>query len=265
MIASLDWGGSFADAVLWDGKLLGSFSAPSRLTDADRLLRQTLHFNRKTLADVDSVALTGGDARRVGKRLLGKPVRAFNELSCIAKGAFFLSKKRKAVAVSCGTGTAIVYYDGDRMEHLGGTGVGGGTLEGLGKWLLSEKVENLERLALSSRQTLDLTVGNIVGGGIGRVPAEATASNFGNTEGTPSRGALAKSLLHLVAETIATTASLASEKTGCDELVFIGRVAKNKVFRERLAFTAKVFGKRCFFPENGEFATALGAALSATA
>ena len=37
----------------------------------------------------------------------------------------------RAVVVSMGTGTAYVMADKGRVSHLGGTGVGGGTLLGL--------------------------------------------------------------------------------------------------------------------------------------
>ncbi|HLD75924.1 MAG TPA: hypothetical protein VI874_02815, partial [Candidatus Norongarragalinales archaeon] len=88
-------------------------------------------------------------------------------------------------------------------------------------------------------------------------------SNFGKVGKKQTQGAIARSLLHLVAETIATTASLASEKTNCADLVFVGRVAQNPFIQERLRFTADVFGKDCFFPKKGEYATAIGAALMA--
>lgn len=211
------------------------------------------------------VALSGGDVRRVASDVSGIPVKAVDELESIAAGARNLCGLDEAVAVSCGTGTAVVYYledGGLQTLHLGGTAVGGGTLEGLSQLLLQKPVEDLETLAAAGAG-LDLTVGDIVGGGIGVVPADATASHFAKaaTEQNAAPSDVAKSLLHLVAETIATVASLAADKTGCNELVFCGRVAQNGLVQERIRFACRIQGKSPLFPENGEFATAIGAAI----
>ncbi|MBI2445852.1 hypothetical protein HYV43_05690 [Candidatus Micrarchaeota archaeon] len=264
MIVALDWGGSWADAVLWaDGALRGRFSTPSRFTSAEELLRGLLEKTGICKDSVSHVALCGGDVRRVGSELSGILVRPVDELESIAAGAKQLSGLDEAVAVSCGTGTAVVYYvedEGLQTLHLGGTAVGGGTLEGLGHLLLKKPVEELEALAQNGAG-LDLTVGDIVGSGIGVVPADATASHFAKAFDDARPQDVAKSLLHLVAETIATVASVAADKTGCNDLVFNGRVAQNKLIRQRIAFACQIHGKTPHFPENGQYATAIGAAI----
>jgi type II pantothenate kinase len=264
MIAALDWGGSWADAILWDGGALrGSFSTPSRSTTAEDLLHGLLEKIGISKNQLEHIALSGGDVRRVGSDLSGILVRPVDELESIAAGARHLSGRDEAVAVSCGTGTAVVYYVEDgglQTLHLGGTAVGGGTLEGLGQLLLKIPVEELEMLAQEGKG-LDLTVGDIVGTGIGVVPADATASHFAKAFDDALPADVAKSLLHLVAETIATVASLAADKTGCNDLVFTGRVAQNKLIQQRIAFACQIHGKTPHFPSNGEYATAIGAAI----
>ncbi|MBI4361355.1 hypothetical protein HY572_06310 [Candidatus Micrarchaeota archaeon] len=263
MIAGLDWGGSFADAVLWKEELSATYSVPSRQTTAENLLAGLLSQENLTAEKLEYVAVTGGDQNRVGKTLFGVPVRVQDEIQSIARGAHHASKKNEAVAVSCGTGTAIVYFlqdEGFHVLHLGGTAVGGGTLEGLARAWLGVEVTELEKLAQTG-QALDLTVGDIVGSGIGMVPADATASHLAKATKDAKPEDAAKSLLHLVAETIGTVASLAADKTGCNELVFTGRVAKNKAVQERIEKTTKLYGKNAHFPENGEYATAIGAAI----
>jgi len=265
MIAALDWGGSWADAILWDGLLQGTFSVRSRATTADALLAGLLEKSATPKDALSHVALSGGDRRRVGDEVGGVPVKCVDELEAIAAGARQLSALPEAVAVSCGTGTAVVYYldekDADLHSlHLGGTAVGGGTLDGLGQLLLHEPVEELEALAKDGAG-LDLTVGDIVGGRLGVVPADATASHFAKAFEDARPQDVAKSLLHLVAETIATTACLAADKTGCNDLVFCGRVAQNKLVQERIRFACRIHGKTPHFPENGEYATAIGAAI----
>lgn len=263
MIAALDWGGSWADAVLWDGGVKCTHSVRSRATSADALLDGLLRKAGIPAETLSHVALSGGDRRRVGTTLSGVSVRGVDELDAIAQGARQLSGLPEAVAVSCGTGTAVVYYLDDgglQTLHLGGTAVGGGTLEGLGQLLLQKPVEELEALAQGGAG-LDLTVGDIVGGGIGVVPADATASHFAKAFPDARPQDVAKSLLHLAAETIATVASLAADKTGCNDLVFCGRVAQNGLIQERIRFACQIHGKVPVFPENGLFATAIGAAI----
>lgn len=267
MIAALDWGGSYADAILWDGSLKGSFSVRSRATSAEALLQGLLEKTGATTDQIVHVALSGGDVRRVGSDVSGIPVKPVDELESIAAGAQHLSGLKEAVAVSCGTGTAVVYYlddEGLQTLHLGGTAVGGGTLEGLGQLLLKKPVEELEALA-SEGAGLDLTVSDIVGGGIGVVPADATASHFAKAFDDARPEDVAKSLLHLVAETIATVASLAADKTGCNDLVFCGRVAQNGLVQERIRFACRIHGKNPHFPQNGQYATAIGAAIRSKA
>ena len=266
MIAALDWGGSWADAVLWDGTLAATYSVRSRETTADALLQGLLDHTAADKNSIQHVAVTGGDKRRVGESVLGIPVVVVDELESIAAGARILSGLDETVAVSCGTGTAVVYYVHDegvlQTLHLGGTAIGGATLEGLSQLLLQKPVDDLEPLAAGARG-LDLTVGDIVGSGIGVVPADATASHFakGATQTDATHSDIAKSLLHTVAETIATVASLAADKTGCNELVFCGRVAQNKTVQERIRFACQIHGKTPHFPEKGEYATAIGAAI----
>ncbi|MDP2717352.1 MAG: hypothetical protein Q8P02_01265, partial [Candidatus Micrarchaeota archaeon] len=262
MKAGLDWGGSFADAVLWDGSLLASYSVPSRDTTAEKLLQGLLDQQGFSENDIESVAVTGGDARRIrGKTLIGVPVFVQDEIRSICLGAHTLSGISEAVAVSCGTGTAVAYYlaeDGFHPMHLGGTAAGGGTLEGLGRLLLETDVPGVLTLAEKGK-ALDLTVKDVVGKGIGIVPADATAAHFAKAETNSSKADIAASLVHLVAETIGTVACHAADKTGCANLVFTGRVAQAAIIQERINAVCRIHGKNAHFPENGEYATAIGA------
>ncbi len=266
MKAGLDWGGSFADAVLWDGKLLVMHSVPSRQTTAEELLTGLLEKEDIDADKIKAVAVTGGDARRIqGNTLLGIAVNVQDEIQSICRGAHALCGLKEAVAVSCGTGTAVACYRAEgkfKPMHLGGTAVGGGTLEGLGRLLLQADVPTVLDLAVKGKP-LDLTVQDIVGKGIGVVPAEATASHFAKAALDSKKEDIAASLVHLVAETIGTVACHSADKTGCADLVFTGRVAKAAIVQERINLTCRIHGKKTHFPKNGEYATAMGAVIAA--
>lgn len=264
-VLGIDLGATFADAVvLRRGKIVFSHSS------------QTDSFSEKPLAKKlarrkivpDAVVATG----RVFSFRTFKAARA-NELACIARGAAFLSKSKKFLGASLGTGTALVFFDSRQIVHAGGTGVGGGTLEGLSKLLLGTTAVRGHARALRGKNRLDLTVGDVVGSGIGLAPANATASNFGkaiwasshSSGAHPNKSDVAFSLFNLVAETVGVTSSLAAQKTGCSRVVFVGRASTFSLLRRRLRVTCGLFGIQPIFVKHAALATAIGAALLAPA
>ncbi|MCS7103479.1 MAG: pantothenate kinase, partial [Candidatus Korarchaeum sp.] len=93
-----------------------------------------------SIGDISSIAVSGGRIRSLPNRLFGLPLIEVDEIEAIGRGGAFLAKLDECVVVSAGTGTAIVEVrrrdSGYYVKHLGGTGVGGGTLLGLNKLLL---------------------------------------------------------------------------------------------------------------------------------
>ncbi|HIH20731.1 TPA: hypothetical protein HA244_05675, partial [Candidatus Micrarchaeota archaeon] len=190
--------------------------------------------------------------------------KRINEIDAIARGARFLCKWDRMLVVNVGTGTPFVFVNGKKHSHLGGTGIGGGTLEGLAKLLLSSRPETLESIA-SKSSTADLSVFEVVGKRIGSIPSDATASNFGKVaRKKPKKGEIATSLLRLVSESIGIMSVFAAKSCGCKRILFTGRVvAKNKTIRERLKLVMKIFNCEMKVPKDAEYCTAIGAALSA--
>ncbi|MCC6166844.1 MAG: hypothetical protein IT329_06405 [Caldilineaceae bacterium] len=83
--------------------------------------------------------------------------------------------------MSAGSGTAMVAADGASFRHVTGTGVGGGTLLGLGRLLLeTTRPQEIDRLAAQGdAAAVDLGLQDVVTGPIGSLPSDATAVNFG--------------------------------------------------------------------------------------
>lgn len=243
----IDFGASFIDVVVVDGKKI--------------LFKQSVEKKKfkqsffKQLPKVDRVVSTGGKPR--------KDFLYLNEFDCLGQGALRLSGLKSAVVVSCGTGTAVVWAKKNQPAvHLGGTGVGGGTIQGLGKLLLKTKsVEEILRLAKNGNRTkVDLTVKDILGKGIGLMPPGATAANFGKLA-SKKKTDLAQSLVGMVAETIGMVACLAAQKTGEKKIVFVGRVGTNKLIQKYLQQVCNLFKLKAIFPQDAEHATAIGAGL----
>lgn len=243
----IDFGASYVDALVFDGKKIVDKKSVAKNQYSPKWLKQ--------LPKADKIITTGGKPRKNCKFL--------NEFECLGRGGLWLAKLNSAVVVSCGTGTAVVWARKNQPTvHLGGTGVGGGTIQGLGKLLLKTKtVEEIFKLAVGGNKAkVDLTVRDILGQGIGLLPPDATAANFGKLKSTKKED-LAQSLIAMVAETIGLVSCLGAGQTGEKKIVFTGRVSTNKLVQKYLSQVASLFKLSPVFPPGAEYATALGAAI----
>ena len=178
MIVSIDIGGTNTHGVLIKSKKLKSaISFPGNKPTVARKCYSSL--KKKAGKGNTRLVLTGGGSMRMGKRDFPHPFRMVDEIKAIGMGGVFISGKKDVFVVSIGTGTAFVSVKKGKPRHIGGTGVGGGTIYGLSKLILGMPLSKVEDIAKRAGKNLDLTVKDIVGGRIGNVPASATASNFG--------------------------------------------------------------------------------------
>ena len=226
---SVDKGVSFTKAVLWDKRKIIKYLFNQALPKADKIIRVTPKI----------------------------------EFGSLAKGGLYLSGLKSAIVVSCGTGTAVVWARKNKpVVHLGGTGVGGGTLQGLGKLILkTDSVEKIFELAKKGKRIkVDLTVGDILGTGIGLLGPETTAANFGKLKSS-KKADLAQALVNMVGEVIGMTACLAAGKTAEKKIVFCGMVATNKLMQKYISGVCQMFQLQAIFPKHGEFVTAIGAGI----
>ncbi|MCW4020153.1 MAG: FGGY-family carbohydrate kinase [Candidatus Bathyarchaeota archaeon] len=267
LIVGLDIGASTTKGVIFeDSRLVHHLSVPtsdieiSAASVIKRLLAEI-----KDRDTIDLVAVSGGGSRKIGDTLLGLPVKRVNEIRAIGLGGLTLTGKREGLVVSIGTGTAMVsaHEGGRQVNHVGGTGVGGGTVMGLSKRLLG--VENftvLEDMA-SKGDTgkVDLTVDDIVGGPIGIVPDEATASNFGKLKSEAAENDVAAGIFNMVSQVVGVLAAMAAKAYDLEEnVILVGGLARSRMVSETVRKTAELFGVKVCVPENCEYCTAVGAA-----
>ncbi|MEM4462102.1 MAG: pantothenate kinase, partial [Candidatus Bathyarchaeia archaeon] len=214
----VDIGSSITKAVaVEDGVIVGftSITTMDPIAAASGAVGKLLAEHRYRLEDIVSIAVTGGGARflKVGE-LFGIPLVVVDEVEAIGLGGIALTGKGRALVVSMGTGTAMVVVEdyGRSIRHIGGTGVGGGTLLGLGRLLLNKhSVEVLENLAeRGDPSRVDLTVFDIAGGPVGVVPGEATASNFGKISDEARDEDVAAALFNLIGQVVGVLAVFAS-------------------------------------------------------
>ena len=180
----------------------------------------------------------------------------------------YLSGLSDCLAVSLGTGTAIVHASKERgIEYLGGTGVGGGTLMGLSKLLLkADNIDHIVEMAEGGNlSNIDLCIGDISANeSVGSMPSDLTASNFGNVSDLADKNDVARGILNLVFETVGMVAIFAARSRGVRNIVLTGNLTNLEYCRQKAEYfnnLEKAYGVHFLIPELAQFATVIGTAL----
>lgn len=224
--------------------------------------------NRLSIKEIDRIMMTGVGSSFVKRDLYGLECVRVPEFNGIGLGGLYLSELTNALVVSMGTGTAIVHAQSDgNMDYLGGTGVGGGTLMGLSKLLLSaETVEHIEEYAASGElANIDLRIKDITdGSSAGDLVQDLTASNFGNVSDVASKDDLALGIMNMVYETIGMVSIFAARSVGVNDIVLTGNLTRLAFCKEKFDFFNRIkdtYGMNFLMPKRSEFATVIGTAL----
>ena len=140
LVAGIDVGASTTKGVILEKmKIKHNFSLEtSNGRSSAAQVMKTLLARNDDGSVVQRVAVSGCYSRLIDKVLLSIPVQKVDEITATGVGGLFLSCRRQALIVSVGTGTAIISARdcGKDVNHVGGTGVGGGTVMGLAKRML---------------------------------------------------------------------------------------------------------------------------------
>ncbi len=276
MQAAIDFGISNTDAV---ARIDGSFhywTRRSQGTPDHASVRDILAEGGVPLAALPSIAVTGGQHKVLPSWLGDCAVVGVPEVIAIGRGGQALAlgtdddPSTPLLVVSAGSGTAVVSARGSAYAHVTGTGVGGGTLLGLGRLLLATTdVGVIDEMALrGDANGADLALRDVVSGPIGALPPDATAVNFGRLarlDTMPHADDLAAAIMTLVAQVIAITAINAARAERVDRIVIIGHMADLPSFRHVIDQVGAYYGQTLTVPDRAGFGTALGALLHGTA
>lgn len=228
-------------------------------------LGKFIHTNHADVNDVEQVVLTGVGSRQLETPLFNLPTSHVNEFVANGLGARFDSGLDHMVVVSMGTGTSLVRVDGDNIKHIGGIGMGGGTLLGLSKMLLNTTdisyVGNMARVGFIGQ--INLRIQDVCEHEIEGLKSDTTASLFGKAHRmNPSDEDIAVGIVHMVLETIGSCAVLSQLDSGIRDFVLIGNLTQLPYCQEIFPQLEELYNVRFHIPKYAPYCTALGAALS---
>lgn len=248
----------------------GKPTAPIRITAADPITSlygafgKYLHDNNIGLEEVDHVMLTGVGAGYVKSDVYGVKTSRCDEFIADALGARYESKLDHAIVVSMGTGTSFVMCRGEEMSHIGGIGIGGGTLMGLSRICLgTSDIKQVSALAMQGTlRNVNLLIGDISTSPLPGLPMDATASIFAKAKSDAPKEDIAAGIIGMVLQTIGSASVLAAQGTGCRDMVLIGNLTLLPQCKEIFPSLEKLYKVRFHIPKYSEFCTAIGAALA---
>ena len=227
-------------------------------------LGKFIYDNNIKLNEIEKIMITGVGSAYVEQPLYGIPTFKVNEFTCNGLGGQYFTGLKDLIVVSMGTGTSLVQVNGDSIVHTGGIGIGGGTILGLSSLLL--KTQDISHIMdLASRGTLsniDLQIQDISRTPLPGLPLSATASNFGKVRGFVSDEDIAIGIIHMVLQVIGKSAILSSLNSNINDFVMTGNLSKFPQCREIFQSLETMFDVHFIIPEQAEYGTAIGAALT---
>ncbi len=269
MIIGIDIGGSTTKIIGYESKKLLCpmiVHADDPKASVYGAFGKYLDENNLKISDISRVVVTGVGSSFLSDDLFGIETVHEEEFLAVGHGGLKLSGLEKAVVVSMGTGTAFVAANSRKreVEHLGGTGVGGGTLIGLSDRILNMRhFDDIIKVAENGDLTkVDISVGDISSKKISTMLPSTTASNFGKLDDLASGADIALGIINMVFQTIGVISTFAAKLVGTKNVVLTGNLTNVPQARSIFDGLEKLYEIKFIIPENAEYATAIGAAMS---
>lgn len=266
-IIGIDIGGSTTKIIGFDNSKIFSpllVRATDPIASVYGAFGKFLSANELGLSDIERIMVTGVGSSYITARLYGIPTGKIDEFRAIGTGGLFLSGLTNAIIVSMGTGTALVKADQNGVRHIGGTGVGGGTLLGLSNRMLNVRDFNdlIETAKDGSLAHIDLAISDISHDILVGLPPETTASNFGKLSDLATKADVALGIINLVFQTIGMISVFATKIDHTNDIVLTGNLTNVPQSTEIFTQLSRLYNVNFVTPPNAEFATATGAAIS---
>lgn len=269
IVVGIDIGGSTTKiAAFKDEEMLipVQISADSAVASLFGAFGKFLYDNNLELADIGQVNLTGVGSSAINQQIYQLPTFRVDEFSANGVGGgYFAKDKDEFMVVSMGTGTSFVEVKNNLPRHLGGIGIGGGTITGLSKLMLNTNdFDKIREMAARGKVgNIDLRIGDISKNPVAGLDLEITASNFGKASSRANCEDKAAGIVHMVIETICQTAVLISNGANIKDFVLIGNLINFKECWKVCEMIKTMYPNINFIiPKAGEYGTAIGTALA---
>lgn len=266
VVIGIDVGGSTTKIVGIAGDRIQNpifVKAGDPLTSLFGAFGKYIYDNNIDLAEVEKVVLTGVGSAYVDQPLYGLPTAKIDEFLANGLGAHYRIGLDRLLVVSMGTGTSFVRVEGERIEHIGGLGIGGGTILGLSKLMLkTADFRQIVALAeVGSLDGIDLRIRDITPHPLPGLPLDVTASIFGKADTNARAEDIALGILHMVLQTVGQGAVFASMNSGIHDIVLIGNLTRLSQCEPIFSRLEDIYHVHFIVPKYAEYRTAIGAAL----
>jgi type II pantothenate kinase len=216
-------------------------------------------------------ACVGTTGARVAGLPSGANAVASQEIEAAARGCIALLHAEERLGAGdflmalMGTGTAFASVRGGRVNHMGGTAMGGGSFAGIARRVAPELsyTEVLAAVARGDRRNVDSMIADVYPEGIGRIGPDLTAAHL-SKKGAGSTDDFLAGLLNLHGENLAQIACGRAAMAGAGRVVLCGMfVQGNQTLVQSLTDMATRFGVAVDAVALPGYAGAIGAALIA--
>jgi type II pantothenate kinase len=220
--------------------------------------------NNIRMDKIRKIMITGVGAAKIKNDLFGISTGVIDEFRAIGIGGMFLAGRENIIITNIGTGTAIIDARKDAISHLGGSGVGGGTILGLAKKLLSmSDFNSIMELASQGRlNQVDLLMEDIMETDMSFLNKETTASNFGKMLDSAQNADIALGIVNMVFQVIGMLSVFAAKSKNTDEVVVTGNGSGNLIGKKTFGMITELYHIHFEYPDDAEYTTAIGAGLS---
>jgi len=267
LIIGIDVGATITKAVsIENGKLTRKVKtrASDAVTAATGAFGKILLENEIPIRAIEGVRITGVGASQIKDNIFGIPTSSVGEIEAIGTGGMFLSGLDDIIIANVGTGTAIIEASGRGIAHLGGSGVGGGTIVGLAKKLLptAEFSEIVKLAQAGDLSAVDLLLEDITDKDMGFLNKKTTASNFGKMADRASGEDIALAIINMVYQVIGVLSVFAARAKNLGRVIVTGNGSRNKIGQKILSEVTGMYGTEFVYPADAEYTTAIGAGLA---
>ena len=262
MILGYDTGTSAVKIVAVDGdRIVATKCIVGSGMEAEQLLSEFVREKGIDERCIQVLAATGVGAEKCRFGSLADRVVIIPEIEATGAGGSWLSGLDETVVVSIGTGTSIALARNGSYTHIGGSGVGSGTLRGIAKKMygLSDLCDFFKLAETGNRLTVDITIGDLFSG-MDTLPLDLTASNLAKASDGATESDWALAIINTVMEVAGSHAALACNGYKVQSVVITGGISQTGIAKKVYDGFSKLYGLNYVIPKFSGCATAIGAA-----